>query len=371
VSAGDQAAGRPLRVQIVLPRDFGHAIGGYAVAYEYANRLAARGHAVEVLHLEPDLPTRLRRHPRSELREERRLRRAGPGWFGLSSDVRIRSTRALGRSSRRADAVVATAWQTAEALVACGVSAPRGFYLLQHDEVWSGPADAVHATWRLPLTRIVISGWLADLARELGAEPVHRIPNGIDTTVFRQHVPPAERAPASVAMMWHTADWKASGTGLEALRIVHSTRPDLQVQLFSVYPRPEGLPEWVTWHAGVHGATLCDVYNRASVFVSPSLSEGWPLPPAEAMASGCCLVSTDIPGVQDYAHDGTTALLVAPGDAQALARGVLRAVQDDALRLTVAEAGRRLIDEQFSWERASERFEALLLEVTQGADPGR
>jgi glycosyltransferase involved in cell wall biosynthesis len=366
-----RATGRRLRVQIVLPRDFGHAIGGYAVAYEYANRLAARGHAVEVLHLEPDLLRRLRAFPRSELRKEQRLRRRGPGWYGLSSDVRIRSTRALGRSSRRADAVVATAWQTAEALAACGVSSPRGFYLLQHDEVWSGPADAVHATWRLPLTRIVISGWLAELARELGAEPVHRIPNGIDTTVFRPRVPPAQRAPASVAMMWHTAAWKASGTGLEALKIVHGARPDLEVQLFSVYPQPEGLPEWVTWHAGVQGPSLCDVYNQASVFVSPSLSEGWPLPPAEAMASGCCLVSTDIPGVQDYAHDGQTALLVPAGDAEELARGVLRAVQDDALRLSVAEAGRRLIDEEFAWERAGERFEALLLEVTQGAGPER
>ena len=358
-----------MRVQVVLPRDYGHAIGGYAVAYEYANQLHVRGHQVDVVHLDPELGQRLRRYPRSEARKELARRRSGPDWYEVADGVTVRSVRSLGRRTRAADAVVATAWQTAEAVAACGVGAPQGFYLLQHDEVWSGPAERVHATWRLPLTKVVISGWLAELAEELDAGPAHRIPNGIDTDVFREHRPKAQRSSTSVAMMWHEADWKASATGLDALRLVKQRCPDLQVQLFSVYERPPDLPEWVTWRPGLRGRSLCDLYNECAVFVSPSLAEGWPLPPAEAMASGCCLVTTDIPGVTDYARAGTTALLAPPGDAAALADAVALALDDDTLRLRLAAAGQRLIHEEFSWARAGARFEVLLRETTGAAVP--
>lgn len=355
-----------MKIQIVLPLDFRHPIGGYAVAYEYANQLEARGHDLEVVHLQPDRWQRLREHPRSELRQELRLRRRGPEWYSLSCRVRVRTVRALGRSTRTADVVLATAWQTAEAVVRSGVELPRGYYLIQHDEVWSGDPERVHKTWRLPLTKIVISGWLAELAASLDAGQVHQIANGIDTTVFRERTPEASRPAASVAMMWHEASWKASEVGLSALRTVKERRPDLRVQLFSVYERPADLPNWVDWRSGVRGASLAGLYNECAVFVSPSLSEGWPLPPAEAMASGCCLVSTDIPGVADYAHQDRTALLAPAGDAEALAETVFGVIEDDATRLRVAEAGQRLIHEEFSWERAAARLEALLLDV-----PGR
>jgi glycosyltransferase involved in cell wall biosynthesis len=262
-----------------------------------------------------------------------------------------------------ADAIVATAWQTAEALGEAGVQVPRGFYLIQHHEVWGGEEERVNDTWRLPLTRIVISGWLADVAEQLDALPVHQIPNGIDMDVFSVRVPPERRAPATVAMMWHGSEWKGSAIGLAALTQVQARVPELRAHLFSVYPRPSDLPDWVTWHAGPRGAALSELLNSCAVFVSPSITEGWPLPPAEALASGCCLVSTDIPGVADYAEQGVTALLVPPGDADSMADAVERVIRDHELRHALATAGHARIAEHFSWDRAVDRLEGLLVSV--------
>lgn len=353
-----------MRVQILLPPDMGEPIGGFAVAYEYGSRLQRRGHDVEVVYVDRDWGEKLRRNPRSTVRRALRLRSRGPDWYSLVPGVRYSYRRHVPRRSG-ADAILATAWQTAEALGEAGVRAPQGFYLLQHHEVWAGEAEQVNATWRLPLTRIVISGWLADVARQLGALPVHQIANGIDMEVFSCRTTLEHRAPTNVAMMWHGSPWKGSAVGLAALARAQARVPDLRVHLFSVYPQPPDLPEWVTWHSGLRGAALSELLNRCAVFLSPSITEGWPLPPAEALASGCCLVSTDIPGVADYAEHEVTALLVPANDTDALAGAVERVVTDHELRLRLASAGHARIAGSFSWERAVDRMEALLLDVTR------
>ena len=62
--------------------------------------------------------------------------------------------------------------------------------------------------------------------------------------------------------------------------------------------------------------------KRADVFVAPSLFEGQPNTVLEAMACGCPLVVSDIPGHREFL-DQSTAVLVNPHDAAALAKAVL------------------------------------------------
>ena len=59
-----------------------------------------------------------------------------------------------------ADAVVATAWQTADGVAGLSDRKGRGCYLIQHHETWSGRAERVDETWRLPLRKIFIAPWL-------------------------------------------------------------------------------------------------------------------------------------------------------------------------------------------------------------------
>jgi glycosyltransferase involved in cell wall biosynthesis len=349
-----------MRVAFVLPPDYEAPAGGYAVAYEYANRLAAKGHDVSVVHLEPHRYRPPARHFVRWLKRLARTRRNPAGWYAFDRSVRVRSVSRLGSDVLAADRVVATAWRTAYAVAALGLGADRAFYLIQHYEAWNGPADQVDASWRLPLTRLVISQWLEEKAAELGALPVIRMPNGIDGSTYRPTTRAAERTPAAVAMLWHPAAWKGSRFGLAALEAVRQEFPDLEVQLFSTAPRPAEIPDWVTWHAAPAGSAVAAIYNSASIFVSPSLTEGWPLPPAEAMACATALVTTDIPGVADYAWQDKTAVLVVPESAAALAVAVIALIRDDARRIRLAEAGHDLIHGTFTWEQATDRMLAAL-----------
>ena len=84
------------------------------------------------------------------------------------------------------------------------------------------------------------------------------------------------------------------------------------------------------------------------------------MPPAESMASGCVLLSTDIPGVADYAWAGQTAALVPAEDSAALARELLELISDGPRRLTLAAAGRDLIHGRFTLDAATDRLESAL-----------
>ncbi len=358
---GETAA--PLRVSFLLPGPGREPIGGFKVAYEYANRLAARGHEVALVHTsraEHDLPA-----PESFRRAgsyaARRLTGAhGPApWFRL--DPRVRSVWAPSLALRHVpdgDAVVATAWQTAEWAAGYPPSKGKRLYLIQHLETWAGPGERVMATWRLPLEKIVIAHWLQEIGEGLG-ERCRYIPNGLDFDAFGPDRPPEERGRASLLMLHHTLSWKGTQDGLLALRHVRERHPDATIRLFGTGPRPRDLPPGCEYHRRPAPAKLRRLYNEASIFLAPSLAEGWPLPPAEAMMSGCALAATDIGGHREYAVHEETALLSPPSNPGALAENLLRLIEDDALRHRLARRGLETI-RRFTWPRAVDAFEEAL-----------
>jgi glycosyltransferase involved in cell wall biosynthesis len=351
-----------MRVAFVLPQDFGVPIGGYAVAYRYASMLARRGHDVRVLHVD-GLDGGAVHTAWRTLQGGRRVRPATVTWFPVDPAVKLERLGVLTPAALAdRDVVVATAWDTAERLgtLSRRLAGTHIAYLIQHYETWAGPQKRVDATWRLPFTKIVIAGWLAETAERLGAGPVVHVPNAIDPAEFHVSTDPADRDPAHVAMLWHELPFKGSRDGLAALEIARAKDPRVTATLFSTFKAPADLPSWVRFVHQADVAQLHEIYNEAAIFLSPSLSEGWPLPPAEAMACGATLISTDIPGVRDYARPGVTAQLVPPGDPNVIGVAVAGLVADVETRVALAREGARVVAQEFTWEHSTDLFEQAL-----------
>jgi glycosyltransferase involved in cell wall biosynthesis len=110
--------------------------------------------------------------------------------------------------------------------------------------------------------------------------------------------------------------------------------------------------------------TLTVLYRLASVFVFPSLYEGFGLPPLEAMASGTPVVTSNVSSLPEVTGDA--AVLVDPYDVDSIANGMRRVLDDpqfaEELRLKGIKRAR-----EFSWERSVEKTQRVYREVATDA----
>lgn len=93
--------------------------------------------------------------------------------------------------------------------------------------------------------------------------------------------------------------------------------------------------------------------------------EGLPLVLAEAMAAGCAVVASGIPGVTDILKDGSNGWTFPAGDASAAADALWQALTDDAEAQRRATAGRADANGHFSLMQMAQRYDALLRELLQ------
>jgi glycosyltransferase involved in cell wall biosynthesis len=287
-----------------------------------------------------------------------KLRGAYPNWFDLDkSIVQAIIPETSDRYVPDADATLCTWWQMAYAINELSPSKGNKCNLIQDYEVWTGQEDKVHRSYSLPLRHCVIARYLQDIVEKHSGKKPELTPLAIDVSIFKKLT--NERDPASLIMLYSEEPRKGSAFGIEALKKVREKIPSLKVTMFSVYQRPDSIPDWIDFYT--RPDNLPELYNKNSIFFSPSLGEGWALPPAESMACGCAVVCTDVGGHRDYGIDGVTCLLVPPKDTDAMAEAIHKLITNNELRLSLAETGHKLINTEFTWDASVARLESILL----------
>jgi len=116
-------------------------------------------------------------------------------------------------------------------------------------------------------------------------------------------------------------------------------------------------PDWVS------AEDLAGLYALASAFVFPSLAEGFGLPVLEAMARGVPVACSDATSLPEVAGDA--ALLIEPGDTDALAGAIGRVLADPAAGAGLVERGRARAAE-LTWERCAELTAAAYASALAG-----
>ena len=102
-----------------------------------------------------------------------------------------------------------------------------------------------------------------------------------------------------------------------------------------------------------------EVYRKAEVFVSPTHAEGFSNTILEAMATGLPIVSTRAVGVVDCLTGGEDALLVEPGDHEALASAIGRVLDEPGLRRRLAENALAEARNVYAWPAIAERIQEV------------
>lgn len=351
-------------VTFFLPRFRASPSGGQRVPLTHANELARRGHDVTVLSglyyptnddLTASRVTELAANQYVRLHPRRRR----PAWFDVHPDVDV-VTRYCIRERHVPDADAAIACyggKTSPFVDSLPASKGTGFHLVQGGRTYHPDSEGdASRLWEYPLYRIVVSEWLYERGLEMGVPEARlcRVPNAVDHGTFRVTTPVADRGPV-VAMAHETQAYKRFETGWAAVRAARDRHPDLRAVVFGGEDPDRSFPAWCTYRATPSDEALSALYNRAAVFVHPSVWEGWGLPPMEAMACGCAVVGTDHGGLREFATDAETALLCPPGDVDCLTDAVAALLADDARRRELARRGVERVGE-FTWPRSADRL---------------
>lgn len=338
------------KVTFVLPGIARTATGGAKMVFIYANHLVEKGFDVAVCF---DCQNMLKQFPLPSFVRRmgaRALVRRRPNWFVLDSRVEKLCVFGIDDTTMPdSDHVVATWVGSARPVAALSSDKGIKHYFIQDYETWGTPSEEVEETYRLGMSNIVVSDWLADLVeRTTGIEPV-KVKNPIDEGVF--YPSGEERHDHEVALLYHPGEHKGFLDAFSALEIARRQVPDLVANVFGGPKRPEVLPEWCLYTRNASQEQLRHIYSRSSVFLCATINEGFALTCPEAMFCGCALVSTDFQGVHEYA-DKDCALLSPVHDPEALAANLVRLLVDSAEARRIADLGGARARKECSMRRA-------------------
>ena len=242
--------------------------------------------------------------------------------------------------------------------------------------------------WRAADGYVTITTGLAhELERRFGARPrIAVVPDGVRATdsasqaAFPESQTPSPKPQApvfTIGYAGHLYPWKGVDLVVEAVAALPDTRalivgghdqePDLaRVKAFAA---ELGCLSRVTFTGLIPPADVaarlreCDVLTLPNPASAISNAFTSPLKLFEYMASGRPIVASDLPAIREVLRHEENALLVQPGNPQALVAGIARMKEDAALGRRLASQARIDVRE-FTWARRAERLEALFVAVT-------
>jgi mannosylfructose-phosphate synthase len=97
-------------------------------------------------------------------------------------------------------------------------------------------------------------------------------------------------------------------------------------------------------------------YQKAEMFVLPSLFEPFGMTSQEAMACGQPVVASKFGGIRNTIIDGRDGLLINPQDPREFANAMIKLLKDRAFKEKLSKAAYKKIHEEYSWEAIASRF---------------
>ena len=339
------SAGRGLRITYLMATT--NVTGGAKVIFEHVNRLADRGHQVQVVsHQGP------------------------PDWTPLRVPLIQADLRTpLSSMVPPSDVVVATYWNHASfALHAARLLDAVPVYFVQGDEYfYERFEDPEGAKWQeisdesygLPMKLAVVSPLIGRLLRERYEKESVFLPAALDGRVFYPRPKPRREEPLILVMGTDQLEFKGIKDAFAALKKVRDSGRSFDVLRVSAYPQANfDFP--CTYVERPTQEDLGRLYATSDLVVTASHYESFPLPPLEAMGSGTPAITTDNEGVHTYAEAGKNCLMVPVRDTDALASAVSELLDHPARREELAREGLKTAS-RFQWDRIIEEWERRLI----------
>lgn len=353
--------------------DLGYT-GGPLTLYNFMNKLVEFGHEVHVVtpyeFFQWDKDTYLKFvDRRSKLRivfrmvrirlVQKLLRQKVLGEMAILTRELIEK---YNKASIDSDILVATYPYTVDAALKLGKNKKIVMHNQHYEEhMFRDYADIVQIRIfnHYPVHHIVNCSWLHKMFRyNYGFDPIIVTP-GIDTEIFFEEIVETQKKYTSIKKLKIISycdpqrAFKGYEQQMKIFEKLHKFAGDkIEIQLFGNDPKTKLFR--YTFLGKIPQKKLAEYNRQAHIAVMFSWYESFPLPPIEAMACGCAVVSTRY-GTEDYLEDGVNGKIIDSFDIDGSVEAIHGLINDtEALRGYVSNA--RDIVGKFTWQEQSEKL---------------
>ena len=354
VSSHFPAASCTLSIAFVLRAPIAKTGGGYKTIFSLAHHLAGRGHQVN-LYLERI--AHLQGMPDGSIRE-----------FCYQHFGRSAAQIHIGHEHIPAsDVAIATNWPTAYTVNELENTHCKMYLVQDFEPDFYDRSDpnyrSAESTYDLPLRKVTIGTYLADLISRRDQLPAAHFNFSLDREPFRnRHVRPV--APPVRILFFARPGLKrrAYPVGVEALRRVSATSPGVQISFYGSAIKEELGFEYDNL-GELTREEVARQMNQHHIHLSFSLTNtSWV--PLEAMACGCAVVEARVPSMQAWAGEQAPGCVLADPEPQAVANALQSLITDNFLRERTAHIGEQLVPAiSGGWRDIGEQFEGILLDA--------
>jgi glycosyltransferase involved in cell wall biosynthesis len=231
---------------------------------------------------------------------------------------------------------------------------------------------------------VCVSEAMAVRVRRAGvpARKVVVVRNALDTTPFDNPFPDARRnvelffnkpPRLLVGAVGRLSPEKGFDVFVDAAAVVARSHDEVGFVLFGDGPLRQSLEARVRAN-GLEGRFVLAGFRNdldrylpgLDLAVSSSYTEGLPVAVLEAQAAGLAVVATAVGGTPEVIQEAQTGLLVAPGDASALAGRIVTALSDEPLRIKMGRQAWQRVRDEFTFAAQAARYQELFARLVPG-----
>ena len=322
--------------------------GGSKIILEYANRLAKRGHKINIVTYDEY-----------------------PKWFSLSENVnfiKVTNGEDIINYIPESDVVVSTSWKCIRKAVKSN-KGPVAFFeqggshLFELDKLNDRKREIVQQRMRLPAFIYTVSQYSADKIKEIYGKDASIIYNALETSIFYPRKEEKQKEETSITIVG-SEDFKFKNIG-EILEVIRLLKRNYKIKLnWITQNNPKINEEGKDAIVNPQQKVIGEILRNTDIYICNSEYEAFGLPTLEAMTCGAAVITTDTGGMRDFVQNGINALVINHHDKDDMKEKIEMLINDKKLKHKIAENGMKTAL-KFNWDNSVINMEKYFRKIAK------
>ena len=323
--------------------------GGSKIILEYANRLAKKGHKINIVTYDEY-----------------------PDWYELSDKinfVKVPENEDIEKYIPNSDVVVPTSWKCIRKAIKAN-KGPVAFFeqggshLFEIDRLSEIKRKVVYDRMQLPPFIYTVSKYSAEKIEEIYGKSSSIIYNALESKIFYPREKERNENEISIAIVG-SEDFKFKNVG-EVLEVIRELKEKYQIKLnWITQTEPKiNIEEGKNAIVNPEQKIIGDVLRNTDIYICNSEYESFGLPTLEAMTCGATVITTDTGGMRDFVIDRENALVIKHHNKEDMKEKIEMLINDKNLMHKMSQNGIATAS-KFNWDNTILSMEKYFREIAK------